>query len=79
MNLYLLTQTENRGYDTYDSAVVVAPDAYAASRIMPGNEANWCDAERGGWAAPEDVAVHFLGVAADNIKQGVVLASFNAG
>ena len=22
MNLYLLAQTENRGYDTYDSAVV---------------------------------------------------------
>lgn len=36
MNLYLITQDTVLGYDTYDSAVVVARTAFAASRIYPG-------------------------------------------
>jgi hypothetical protein len=36
MNLYLISQTVNVGYDTYDSAVVAAEDFVAASLTHPG-------------------------------------------
>lgn len=35
MRLFKLTQTDNTGYDTYSSAIVVAEDAAAAVRIHP--------------------------------------------
>ena len=37
MNLYLLTQTENTGYDTYDSCVVIANTEEEAKLIHPGS------------------------------------------
>lgn len=51
MNLYLLTQTENRGYDTFDSCVVCAPNEEQAKAIHPrgdlyyvaGRGWVWCD------------------------------------
>jgi hypothetical protein len=38
MNLYLISQTVNRGYDTFNSAVVVAEDITAAQRIHPSTQ-----------------------------------------
>ena len=35
LNLYLLEQSDNEGYDTYNSMVVCAPDAYTAVRMHP--------------------------------------------
>ena len=35
MNLYLISQTENSGYDTFDSAVVAAPTPQEATEIHP--------------------------------------------
>lgn len=35
MNLYLISQTENIGYDTYDSAVVCAESEEEAKNIYP--------------------------------------------
>jgi len=35
MNLYLLTQTVNNNYDTFDSAVVAAETEKEALRIHP--------------------------------------------
>ena len=35
MNLYLISQTVNYGWDTYDGAVVAAIDAESAKRIYP--------------------------------------------
>jgi hypothetical protein len=51
MNLYLLSQTENRGYDTFDSCVVCAPNEEQAKTIHPRGDLNyvsgrgwiWCD------------------------------------
>jgi hypothetical protein len=83
MNLYLISQDENDGYGTYDSAVVCAPDEETAKMIHP-NHADihiyhfkrqfnaWC-------SDPKFVSVKFLGLAHPEIEQGVVLASFNAG
>jgi len=37
MNIYLISQNVNDGYDTYDSAVVIAPDEDSARRIHPSD------------------------------------------
>ena len=36
MNLYLISQNRNNGYDTYDSAVVAAESEEKARMIRPG-------------------------------------------
>lgn len=63
MNIYLVTQDVNSGYDTYDSMIVVAPDEDTARRTYPSdhvghywNEARGCwgfDCVDGSWA-PDD-------------------------
>ena len=35
LKIYKLSQTENRGYDTYDSCVVIAESPEAARQISP--------------------------------------------
>ncbi len=93
MNLYLLTQTANWGYDTYDACVVCAPSEEQAKSIHPRGDrhhvegAGWvwsdypnflrCDAA--GWASPDNVTATLIGVANPTVKAGVVLASFRAG
>jgi len=41
MGLYLLTQTQNRGYDTYDACVVVAASPEEARRVHPRGDRVW--------------------------------------
>ena len=76
MNLYLITQTVNNGYDTYDSAIVCAKDETAAKGFHPGSGewdcSTWC-------ATPDQVTVKLIGTAAPGRPEGVVLSSFNAG
>lgn len=47
MNIYLLSQSKNKGYDTYDSCVVLAETEEEARKIFPkvDDEANvvWSD------------------------------------
>jgi len=92
--LWLLTQDEAGGYDTYDSCIVAAYDDVSARRTYPCatfgpdrfNEATgmWecADGPPFGaytWASsPDSVTATRIGVA-DGIEPGVVLASFNAG
>ncbi len=73
MNLYLLSQNVNDGYDTYDSCVVAAESSDEARTITPssGYKSSWC--------SPDEVVVKFIGNAAEGVKAGIVLASFNAG
>lgn len=81
MNIYKIEQSVNNGYDTYDSAVVAAPDEETARNIHPGGPAHSQDAEWGLdlWAPSEHVKVTFLGIAAGFIEPGVIVSSFNAG
>lgn len=82
MKLYRISQTQNLGYDTYDSAVVCAPNEETARNIHPGEakmlfgrtgfDRTWC-------SMPEDVLVEYIGKATKGINQGVIVASFNAG
>ena len=80
MNLYLISQNKENGYDTYDSAVVAAPDEQAARSTHPGDrpwpENSFCDT----WCSkPEQVVVELLGKAKTGTEAGVICASFNAG
>jgi hypothetical protein len=78
MKLYLISQNENNGYDTYDSAVVAAKDEEDASHIHPSGT-GW-DNDWGSWVSPEGVQVECLGTAKPGTKAGTVIcASFNAG
>lgn len=83
MKLFLISQSQNSDYDTFDSAVVAAPDEQTARCINPNNgqiikewknkySDEWCD-------APEHVYVKYIGDAAPDTEQGVICASFNAG
>lgn len=80
MNLYLISQTININYDTYDSAVVAAESEEAARMTHPNEEANWDGKEYkyGTWCNANDVTVKYIGKAAEGIS-GVICASFNAG
>lgn len=80
MKLYLISQSENTDYDTYDSAVVCAPDEETARGMHPSNGhkimwggewSEWCKNR-------EAVNVEYLGDAMEGIEQGVICASFNA-
>jgi len=82
MKLFLISQTVNNDYDTYDSAVVCAENEDDAKSIRPdGHDAKeyfdkWGNAY---WCRPEDVVVKYIGEAAPESTRGVVCASFNAG
>ena len=77
INLYLISQDENQGYDTYDSAVVAAESEDAARQIHPSD--GW-DCAFGTWCkTPEAVTVVFIGTAAPHVLPGIVVSSFNAG
>lgn len=77
MNLYLLSQNEYTGYDTFDAVVVAAESEDDARTIHPMKGNNWTSRA---WASsPDNVSVRRLGVAEKGIKRGVVLKSFNAG
>jgi hypothetical protein len=80
MNLYLLRQNRNTGYDTFDACIVVAESHEEAKKIPPsyrpfGNS----EYDDGTWARPDDIDSQLIGVAASYIQTGCVLASFNAG
>ena len=78
MNLYKISQTENTGYDTYDSAIVAAPDEKSARETNP-NGRIFAAADLGNaWvSSPDQVEVELIGTAAPGIQAGVILASFN--
>ena len=83
MKLYLISQTENIDYDTYDSAVVCAPDEDTARHIHPDGvelvRGEWDDPYRSWCRSPKSVTVEYIGEAADGVEVGVVCAGFNAG
>jgi len=83
LNLYLLSQDERYGYDTFDSCVVVAKSAKDAVQINPSWNHKWDTGWVSGvWATkPENVDCEYLGpLESSDYKEGkVVIASFNAG
>lgn len=82
MNIYLLTQTLNIGYDTYDSCVVAAANEQDAVKIHPSEYIKDISEWGYEWVHYSDrdkVEVKLLGKAAKGIKEGLIWSSFNAG
>lgn len=84
MKIFLISQEANNGYDTFDAAVVCAPDELTARNMNPGNgqpmtEATWQKSYSPWCSSLEQVRAQYLGEAEECAKQGVVLASYNAG
>ena len=82
LNLYLLEQNKNTGYDTYDSAVVCALNEGAAKMLHPSGQIDWKGENEdsyGSWCNAVHVKVTFLGIASITQEAGLILASFNAG
>lgn len=85
LKIYLISQSVNYDYDTYDSAVVVARNKYFARRTHPDgnlikNESELRKQNTGSWVNKfSDITIKEIGTA--NAKQlaGVICASFNAG
>ena len=91
MNLYLISQDVNNSYDTYDSAVVAAKTELEARRTYPANSNSLLDYSWPKWEEEEakpygvwvkshtQVKAEFIGIAAEGVEAGVILASFDAG
>ncbi len=82
MKLYLVSQSENNDYDTYDSFVACAPDEETARNMDPcgGGPMNWGKGRYSSWcSSSSSVKVELIGEANPDVKQGVVCSSFNAG
>lgn len=79
MNIYLVSQNENTGYDTYDSFVCIADTEEEAQNMLPNKYTYWEDPFRGWCSSPDKTSVTFLGIANPYAKVGIILASFNAG
>ena len=80
MNIYLLKQDIVDGYETFDSAVVVAESEDDARTIHP--RSNGWVFRYGDWVEFKDIdkiKVTLIGVADPDQERGVILASFNAG
>lgn len=81
MNIYLITQTEQWGYDTYDSAIVVSESAEEAKSFHPNGEIKITD-ESLDYSWTEDikkVTAVKVGETTFYNESQVLLASFHAG
>lgn len=94
MKLWLISQSVNNDYDTYDSAVVACETEEEAKHSHPSGYYKWDEdawafqhrskeQEKEGrttscWTDPENVSVQLIGESVDGVS-GVVCSSFNAG
>ena len=78
MNLYLCSQDQNQGYDTYDSFIGAFDSEEEARNQHPLGNDDWDDVRSPWWNSPNDVKVVFIGEASTNLVKGIVLASFNS-
>lgn len=92
MNVYLISQTCNTGYDTFDSAVVVAESAMQAKLFdpsdiwvkqkgpLPKDSDRWESLAKWEWAHWKDVKAEKISAyTGPRVKPFIVCASFNAG
>lgn len=93
MNLYLISQNINNGYDTYDTALVAANNEEEARLISPDGYLEWSEEKdswaypdgdkratnNGAWVKPSKVSVELIGIASPDTEAGHIFSSFNAG
>ena len=77
MKLYFLSQNDNNGYDTYVSAVVCAENETDAKSISPDGEPFIENNPFSAWAIKASaISCKEIGIANEEQKRGVVIASF---
>jgi len=80
MKLWLVTQDEASGWDTYDSMVVAAASEADARSMHPCGYEFGADIGVGVWcSSPDKAKAECIGEADGAVERGVILASFNAG
>ena len=84
LKLYHISQSQNSGWDTTSDMVVCATSEDDARLVHPDDFdlmdrdpwtyewSSWCK-------SPDQVEVVYIGVAAPDVKPGIVCASFHAG
>jgi len=83
LRLYKIWQTRNRGYETYDSAVVIA-ESKEDARLMHPLDGHDIRRDRGrknwDWVTNlRYVRVKLIGYASKGSKRSIVVASFHSG
>ena len=83
MKIFKLSQSQNEGWDTFDSLIVVADSEEEARLIHPAEEyeieIDWGEPYSSWCSSPNDVKVEYLGEAKEGTKKGIILTSYNAG
>ena len=80
MKLYLLTQNDNNGWDTYDSILVCAENEEDAKTIDPNGDPFVENKPYSSWAKfKSSITCKEIGTANEDQVRGVIIASFNAG
>ncbi len=84
MKLFKIYQNLNNGYDTYDSAVVVANSAAEAQKIHPCDASGDFDMYDNWVSRPSLVKVKYLGevvgeLDSDTYPGAIICSSYNAG
>jgi hypothetical protein len=82
MKIYLISQNENNGYDTYDYGVVIADNEEEARNMSPAGYNEWKtkDNTHCRWcSSPNKVTVEYIGEADSKQEKGFVLKSFKTG
>lgn len=81
MKLFRISQSVNKYYDTYDSAVVAAESAEDAKTIHPAGSYISMDNYYllASWTTIDNVSAEYIGKAAPGVERGPIVSSFNAG
>lgn len=88
MNLYLLSQTINKGHDTFDSCIVCAETEQEAKTFHPDTNCTYSpidgkfpgEIKYSTWVIDtNDIQIQKIGAAIEGRKKGIVLASFKSG
>ena len=81
MNIYLVSQTDIEGYDSFDAFVCYAMCEEDAANTLPSSSVRWDDNYKSWASSPSKVTVKYLGTctASNKSEAGVILASYNAG
>ncbi len=79
MNIYIISQDVNGGYDRYSAAVVVASSEEEARTLHPSGNPDDNSSNTHNWAPPANVKVEFLGETELYTVAGVILGSYHAG
>jgi len=77
MKLYLLTRTDDWGYDSHDAFVVAAENEESALEWHPYGDKREIDSW-GSWTRRENIKIQCIGKSNSPVEK-VIIASFNAG